>query len=72
MDWQQVASLCIVAVTAVLLSRHVIRRQRRGMWALCGRECACAVTRTTGPVVTGEQRLTNTSGSGGNPAFPDA
>ena len=66
MDWQQVASLCIVTVTAILLGRHVIYRQRPGASALCGGDCACAVTKTTGPVARGEQRLTDTSGSGGN------
>lgn len=38
MDWQEVIALAIVAVTAVLVVRHFIRKRRRSG---CGSACGC-------------------------------
>lgn len=40
MDWQQVISIGIVAVVALLLTRHLLRQRSR--MSMCS-ECACAV-----------------------------
>lgn len=40
MDWQQIAALAIVAVTAALLVRSQVRRSRRGMPRACN-GCRC-------------------------------
>lgn len=42
MDWQQVASLIVVAVTAVLLVRSEVRRRRRARMRACGHDCGCS------------------------------
>ncbi|MBM2839958.1 MAG: hypothetical protein HW412_486 [Bacteroidetes bacterium] len=42
MDWQQVASLSIVAVTAILLVRHEVTRRRRAKVRACGGDCECS------------------------------
>jgi hypothetical protein len=42
MDWQQIASLAIVAVTTVLLIGREIRRRRRPLKRACGGGCDCA------------------------------
>lgn len=42
MDWQQVASLGLVAITAVLLVRHEVRKYRRAKLRACGQECGCS------------------------------
>jgi len=42
MDWQQVASLVIVALTAVLLVRSEVRRRRGARLRACGHDCGCA------------------------------
>ena len=41
MDWQQIAALSIVAVTAVLLIGREIRRRRRPLKRACGGGCDC-------------------------------
>lgn len=42
MDWQQVTSLAIVALTAILLVRHEVRKSRRAKLRACGQECGCS------------------------------
>jgi hypothetical protein len=46
MDWQQIASLTIVVVTAVLLLRHEIARQQRAKLRVCGSDCGCSSSST--------------------------
>lgn len=42
MDYQQIASLAIVAVTALLLVLRQIRKHRRAKLRPCGHDCGCA------------------------------
>jgi hypothetical protein len=42
MDWQQVASLLVVAVTAVLLGRSEWRRRQLAKLRACGSNCGCS------------------------------
>ena len=42
MDWQQIASFAIVAVTIVLLIGSEIRRRRRPIKRACGGACDCS------------------------------
>lgn len=42
MDWQQIVSLVIVAVTFVLLFRSEVRRRRRARMRACGHDCGCS------------------------------
>ncbi|MBI5216690.1 MAG: hypothetical protein HY960_13135 [Ignavibacteriae bacterium] len=44
MDWQQLLSLLIVGVSAVLLVRHELRRRKRAKLSACGHDCGCSVT----------------------------
>ena len=41
MDWQQITSLLIVALTVVLLVRHEVKRRQRAATRACGHDCAC-------------------------------
>jgi len=41
MDWQQPASLAIVAVTGYFFLRSRIRSRRRARSRLCGTDCGC-------------------------------
>lgn len=42
MEWQQLTSLVVVAVTAVLLVRSQIKQRRRAGLRACGSDCGCA------------------------------
>ena len=42
MDWQQAASLAVVAATAFLLIRHEITKRRRSKLRACGHGCGCS------------------------------
>lgn len=46
MDWQQIASLAVVALSAALLVRRQIRKRRRAAFSPCGRgaDCGCSTT----------------------------
>ena len=44
MDWQQFASLAIVAVTVVLLVRSEWQRGRRAKLRACGNDCGCSTS----------------------------
>jgi hypothetical protein len=41
MDWQQVTSLAIVALTAFLLVRAEVRKRQRTKLRACGGDCGC-------------------------------
>ena len=41
MDWQQPASLAVVAVAGFLFVRHEIRARKRARSRACGSDCAC-------------------------------
>jgi len=41
-NWQQIASLLVVALSAVLLVRSKIQKRKRGQSGSCGAECGCA------------------------------
>jgi hypothetical protein len=41
MDWQQITSLFIVAISALLLARHGLKKRKRVAAGLCGGECGC-------------------------------
>ncbi|MEO8167226.1 MAG: FeoB-associated Cys-rich membrane protein [bacterium] len=40
MDWQQVASFIIVALSALLLIRHEVKKRRNRR--MCGGDCGCS------------------------------
>lgn len=40
-DWQQIAALAIVAVSAALLVRAQIVKRRRAKASPCGADCGC-------------------------------
>lgn len=42
MDWQQITSLLVVAITAALLIRHEVRKHQKARLAACGRDCECS------------------------------
>jgi hypothetical protein len=42
MEWQQLTSLIVVAVTAVLVVRSQIKQRRRASLRACGSDCGCA------------------------------
>jgi len=46
MDWQQIVSLVIVALTFVLLLRSQIRKRKRAKNSACGGDCGCSSTST--------------------------
>ena len=41
MDWQQIISLGIVALSAVLLVRTEIQKRKRARLTGCGHDCGC-------------------------------
>jgi hypothetical protein len=41
MDWQQPASLAVVALAGFLFVRHEIRSRRRARSRACGSDCGC-------------------------------
>ncbi len=41
MDWQQICSLAIVALTAVLLVRSEVKKRRRARLTGCSGDCGC-------------------------------
>jgi hypothetical protein len=41
MDWQQIASLVVVGVTATLLIGRELRKRKRPFQGACGGECSC-------------------------------
>jgi hypothetical protein len=45
MDWQQIVSLLIVALSAALLVRRQLRKRRRAAMSPCGRgaDCGCSI-----------------------------
>jgi hypothetical protein len=47
MEWQDVASLAIVALAAVLLFRWKYRTLRRDLSAPCGGSCSCNMRNST-------------------------
>ncbi len=48
MDWQQVSSLAIVAVTAVLMVRALVKRRREGAGGHCCEGCSMNVEKVDG------------------------
>jgi len=44
MDWQQISSLGIVALSAFLLIRNRIRKHRHTPFASCDSECGCSTS----------------------------
>lgn len=42
MDWQQVASLVVVALAAFLLVRSEIAKRQRAKLRVCGHDCGCS------------------------------
>ena len=46
MDWQQIASLSIVGVTAMLLGRHQWQKRQRARLRPCGGDCGCQSSRS--------------------------
>lgn len=47
MDWQQLASLSVVTITAVLLVRSEWRRRQRAKLRACGSDCGCGTSQPT-------------------------
>lgn len=41
MDWQQPASLAVVALTGFFFVRHEIRQRKKARSRGCGSDCAC-------------------------------
>ena len=44
MDTQQIISLSIVALAAILLVRRQVRKHRRAKLRPCGHDCGCATS----------------------------
>ena len=55
MDWQQLASLAIVAVTGVLLVRSEWRRRQRIKLRACGSDCGCGTSQSLEPLRNASQ-----------------
>ncbi len=47
MDWQQLASLSVVAITVVLLVRSEWRRRQRAKLRACGSDCGCGTSQSS-------------------------
>jgi hypothetical protein len=47
MNWQQIFSLLIVALTAFLLVRSFIRKRNRSAFGFCEDECGCSASDLT-------------------------
>ena len=43
MDWQQIISLAIVALTGILLVRSFVRKRKRAALGVCEEDCGCSV-----------------------------
>ncbi len=52
MNWQEIVSLAIVALTAVLLIRSQIAKRKRAKNSSCGGDCGCSSSSTTKKAVT--------------------
>lgn len=50
MDWQQLASLAVVAVTAILLVRSEWCRRQRAKLRACGSDCGCGTSQSLKPL----------------------
>ncbi len=48
MDWQQVSALAIVAVTAVLMVRGIVKRRQEGTAGHCCEGCSMNVEKADG------------------------
>jgi hypothetical protein len=64
MDWQQVTSLAVVAVTGYFFIRHQIRSRRKSRSRACGSDCGCGGADQEGPTrgtarekITGNERI---------------
>ena len=69
MNWQQIASLAIVASTAVLLVRSEVRKRRRGNLGDCGAGCNCSsANASTIVAVHGHRGAGEAEQSNGRPA----
>jgi len=55
MDWQQPASLAIVALTGFFFIRHEIRSRRKARARACGSDCGCSGTEEEGKSPAGTQ-----------------
>jgi hypothetical protein len=67
MDWQQPASLAVVAVTGFLFIRHEIRQKRKARARGCGSDCGCGTGDEARRAAEPTQRHT-----GGEPGGNDA
>ena len=63
MDWQQPASLAVIAVTGYFFIRHEIRMRRKSRSRACGSDCGCGGAEE-GNRTPGTAR-TNREGNGG-------
>lgn len=43
MDWQQIISLVVVALTALLLLRSFVRKRKQAALGICAEDCGCSV-----------------------------
>ena len=48
MDWQQASSLAVVAVTAVLMVRGMVRKRRQGTGGHCCDGCSMNIDKVDG------------------------
>jgi ABC-type nickel/cobalt efflux system permease component RcnA len=71
MDWQQPASLAIVALTGFFFIRREIRSRRRARTRACGSDCGCAGEKGDAPSgmkgVTEHELLTGARDQGAPP-----
>ncbi len=44
MNWQQITSLVIVAITATLLIRSFVRKRQNTPFGFCDDDCGCSAT----------------------------
>jgi hypothetical protein len=56
MDWQQPASLAVVAIAGFLFVRHQIRARRRARSRGCGPDCACGAGEESGTAIGGDTK----------------
>ena len=56
MDWQQPASLAVVALAGFLFVRREIRARRRARSRACGADCGCGTTDEHGGTDSGLAR----------------
>ena len=43
MDWQQIISLFVVALTTLLLLRLFVRKNKQAALGICAQDCGCSV-----------------------------